>query len=121
MDSCAMEELLREGEGMIGAVPLNSITAEVCQQYDCTLSDIRRWDRSPRYVTARIELCYRLRLTGLYSYPKIGQHICRDPTSVRNAVIKLMQPADFALPWMPRSNATRYAGTNISEADKDFV
>lgn len=106
---------------MIGAVPLNAITQEVCAEFGVTLSDIREWDRTPRHAAARQTLCYRLRLCGLYSYPKIASHICRDHTTVRHAVIKLMKPEDFALPWMPRPNATRYVAINTVEGDKDFV
>jgi len=106
---------------MIESIPLHRITREVCQEFEISLREIRQANRTTRVVQARQQLCYRLRLTGLYSYPKIAEHIGRDHTTVRHAVIACMQPEDFAKSWMPQARAKRYAAINGGEPDKDFV
>jgi chromosomal replication initiation ATPase DnaA len=69
---------------MIAEIPLHRITAEVCKRHGVTLDEIREPNKAKPLVRIRQELMYLLREAKLYSWAKIGAHLCRDHKTVCN-------------------------------------
>ena len=72
----------------VNARPMHAIAAEVCEARGVSPVDFFSKRRKRPYVLARQEFCWRARNETFASYPKIGQFLDRDHTTIMDAVKK---------------------------------
>lgn len=62
------------------------IFSDVADKHDMAVADIRSDLRTQRYVAARFEVAYRLRVERGLSYALVGKYLGRDHTAALHAV-----------------------------------
>jgi chromosomal replication initiation ATPase DnaA len=85
-----IELVRRIGRGLAGRqgkdyFTASKITTEVLRKHGLTRVQLRSKVQTRHYVAARQELAYRLREECSLSYPRIGEILCRDHSTIMHS------------------------------------
>ena len=98
------------------------IIREVCEKYHVTKDEIEGFRRHQHLVRAKRELCFRLRRETTMSFPRIGQIIGKDHTTVLYNFYKHLEAnPDLILPSdVAQLEQWKLSNAKNTERNKDY-
>ena len=82
-------------------VPAKEIMHEICKQFDVTGFDLKSPRQDAETVRARMSAMVLMRRLTLLSFPEIGRHVLRDPSTVQHSCKRMKLHLDAAERILP--------------------